>query len=154
MSPLSPFCFVYIEFGFTCGGPCHLSSFTQCSGSLFSSENSLFIHKKYTFCFKLRSMSHKQSTGRQTHIKTTTQIFIQSGPEAENTCVSMLTCKAKLELALTMNFIAWTEIDWTIIGSDIQYLSHWWNQKTSGAAFKQWSKITLFSIKMWWNRKM
>ena len=28
---------------FICGGPCHLSSFKQCSGTLFSSENSLFI---------------------------------------------------------------------------------------------------------------
>ena len=28
---------------FICGGPCHLSSFKQCSGDLNSSENSLFI---------------------------------------------------------------------------------------------------------------
>ena len=28
---------------FTCGGPCHLSSFRQCSGTLFSSENSSLI---------------------------------------------------------------------------------------------------------------
>ena len=29
---------------FVCGGPCHLSIFKQCSRTLFSSENSLFIH--------------------------------------------------------------------------------------------------------------
>ena len=28
---------------FICGGPCHLSSFKPCSGTLFSSESSLFI---------------------------------------------------------------------------------------------------------------
>ena len=28
----------------TCGGPCHLSSFQQCSGTLFLPENTLFIH--------------------------------------------------------------------------------------------------------------
>ena len=26
-----------------CGGPCHLSSFRQCSGPLYSLENSLFV---------------------------------------------------------------------------------------------------------------
>ena len=39
---------------FTCGGPCHLSSFKQCSGTLFSSESSWFIlwWNKYT-CLSL-----------------------------------------------------------------------------------------------------
>ena len=29
---------------FLFGGPCHLYSFKQCAGTLFSSENSLFVH--------------------------------------------------------------------------------------------------------------
>ena len=42
---------VYCFTLFLCGGPCHLSSFKQCSGALFSSENSSFINlwKQYIF---------------------------------------------------------------------------------------------------------
>ena len=34
--------FILFHFVYMCGGPCHLPSFKQCSGTLFSSENSLF----------------------------------------------------------------------------------------------------------------
>ena len=35
---------------FMCGRPCHLSSFKQCSGTLFSPENSLLIHWWNNIC--------------------------------------------------------------------------------------------------------
>ena len=54
------FFFFYCFTFFTCGGPWHFSTLKQCSGILFSSENSLFIHlwkKSLYFYLYINSVS-------------------------------------------------------------------------------------------------
>ena len=49
--------YFFFFFFFICGGLCHLFSFKRCSGTVFSSENSLFIHlwKNWNYSPKLHS---------------------------------------------------------------------------------------------------